>query len=153
MAFAAMEVGAARIHRSLMHGPGWGWHRSHHSRRQGRLQTNDRYPVVFATATATIMVVATVAGWGLLFAAAAGVTAYGLAYALVHDVCVHGRLTGGRPVLPGRWLRWVADCHAVHHRWGRAPYGFLAPIVPSRYRSAVETLRYEGTRTRAENTS
>ena len=40
-----------------------------------------------------------------VLAAGAGVSAYGLLYALVHDVCVHGRLSGGRPLLPGRWLR------------------------------------------------
>jgi beta-carotene 3-hydroxylase len=60
----------------------------------------------------------------------AGVTAYGVAYIVVHDLYIHERL--GR--LPGaglRYIRWVADAHGVHHRSGRGPYGFLLPRVPS----------------------
>ena len=50
-AFVLMEPVAYAAHRWLMHGPGWSWHRSHHRRRSGRLERNDRYPLVFAAAT------------------------------------------------------------------------------------------------------
>ena len=85
--------------------------------------------------------------------AGAGVAAYGIAYAVVHDVCIHGRLTGGRPIVRGRWLRHVAAAHAVHHRWGETPYGFLVPIVPARFRTATASFRAVGTRARLEKTS
>ena len=89
---------------------------------------------------------------GRLIAAGAGFTGYGLLCLLVHDVGVHGRLPGGRP-LPGRWLRWLGRAHAVHHRTGGAPYGFLVPIVPPRHQAAVASLRPVETRALVENTS
>jgi beta-carotene 3-hydroxylase len=151
VAAVAMEPVAALAHRLVMHRRrGWAWHRSHHAARvPGRLEANDRFPVVFAGTT----VLAMAAGGRRVRIAGAGVAAYGAAYAVVHDVCIHGRLTGGAPLLRGRWLRRVADAHAVHHRWGEAPYGFLVPIVPARFRAATATLRAVGTRARVEKTS
>lgn len=150
VAAMAMEPIAALTHRALMHRPlGWRWHRSHHRGRRGRVERNDLFPVVFASVTIGAMA----AGGPFVRAAGVGIALYGLAYAVVHDVCVHGRLTGGRPVLPIPWLRKVAAAHAVHHRTGRAPYGFLVPIVPASERAATASLRGVGTRARAENTS
>lgn len=150
VAALAMEPFAALAHRAMMHRPlGWRWHRSHHARRGRRWEANDLFPVVFAAATIVVMAL----GGEEVRWAGAGVAAYGLAYALVHDVCIHGRLTGGRPLIAGRWLRWVARSHAVHHRTGGAPYGFLVPIVPARFRAATASLRVVGTRARAANTS
>lgn len=156
--FVLMEPAAALAHRRVMHGFGWGWHRSHHRagakrRAANRLETNDLYPVVFAGVTVAGMAVAARTGATSVVAAGVGISAYGMVYAAVHDVCVHGRLTGGRPLLPGRWLHWVASAHALHHRTGRAPYGFLLPIVPARHRAATLALRELGTRARVENTS
>lgn len=146
-----MEPFAALAHRAVMHRPlGWGWHGSHHGPRRTAVEANDRFPLVFAAATVLAM---WVAGPGPVRWAGAGVAAYGIAYAIVHDVCIHGRLTGGRPLLPGGWLRHVAAAHAVHHRWGEAPYGFLVPIVPARFRTATASFREDGTRARLEKTS
>jgi beta-carotene 3-hydroxylase len=128
--FLAMEPVAAAAHRLVMHGWGWAWHRSHHRGRHDRWERNDRFPAVFACFTVAVMAWGAYSGRPGLVAAGAGVSAYGLAYLVVHDICVHGRLTGGRPLLPGRWLRWVASCHATHHRTGAAPYGFLLPLRP-----------------------
>jgi beta-carotene 3-hydroxylase len=152
-ALVAMEPAAAGFHRAVMHGRGWVWHRSHHVRSPGPFETNDVFPLLFAALTVIGMTAAMWGGARLVLAGLAGVTGYGLAYGLVHDICVHGRLTGRRPVLPGRWLRWIAACHACHHRTGLAPYGFLVPIVPARYRPAVAAFRYAGTRARVEKTS
>jgi beta-carotene 3-hydroxylase len=151
--FALMEPVAAFAHRGVMHGLGWRWHRSHHRVRYSVLEANDFFPAIFATVTVIVMGAASSAGRPAVVAAGVGVSAYGVLYVAVHDVCVHGRLTVGRPVLPGRYLQWVAAGHAVHHRGSRAPYGSLAPIVPSRYRNAVISLRGADTVARVENTS
>jgi beta-carotene 3-hydroxylase len=126
--FVVMEPSAAAAHRLVMHGWGWVWHRSHHTGRHNRWEENDRFPAAFASLTVLAMAWGAGTGRPQLVAAGAGVSGYGLAYLVVHDVCIHGRLTGGRPVVRGRWLRWVASCHAVHHRTGAAPYGFLLPF-------------------------
>ena len=152
-AFAAMEPAAAGFHRAVMHGRGWVWHRSHHVNSAGPVGSNDIFPLLFAVLTVMGMAVAVRSGDGLMLNALVGVTGYGLAYGLVHDICVHGRLSGRRPVLPGRWLRWIAACHAIHHRTGLAPYGFLVPIVPAKYRPAVAAFRCVDSRARLEKTS
>ena len=145
-----MEPVAALAHRAVMHRPlGWGWHRSHHGPRRAGWEANDWFPVVFAGATILVMA----AGGSSVRLAGAGVAAYGLVYAVVHDLCIHGRLSSGRPQLPGRWLKRVAAAHAVHHRYGVAPYGFLVPIVPARFRAATASFRGAGTRARVEKTS
>jgi beta-carotene 3-hydroxylase len=153
VAFLASEPLAALAHRRLMHGSAWRLHRSHHRPRRSRLEGNDLFPVIFAGCTIAVMALGSATGRSWMVAAGAGVTAYGLLYALVHDVCIHGRLSGGKPVLPGRWLRWLAACHRVHHRTGGAPYGFLVPIVPARQRTAVPALAGVETLARVENTS
>ena len=135
--FLAMEPTAAGAHRLIMHGRGWVWHRSHHTGRHDRWEENDFFPLTFAAFTVAAMAWAAGTGHPELLAAGAGVAGYGLAYLTVHDVCVHGRLTGGRPIVHGRWLNWVATGHAWHHRTKAAPYGFLAPVQPRAARRAA----------------
>ena len=56
-----------------------------------------------------------------------GVTAYGAAYATVHDLYIHGRFVRLPTIRPLEHLR---HAHALHHRFGGEPYGMLCPIVP-----------------------
>lgn len=153
VAFAAMEPLAYAAHRWVMHGAGWVLHRSHHRPRRRGWEANDSFPVIFAALTMAAMAAAAgVRSLHLVLAAGIGVTAYGAAYAFVHDVYIHARL--GR--LPEwRPLEWLRVAHGLHHRYGGEPYGMLCPIVPGRLRerAATPTLVSVGMRTRAENTS
>jgi beta-carotene 3-hydroxylase len=127
----AMEPAVAAVHRWVMHGRGWAWHRSHHRWQGHRIEANDLYPVVFAAATiATMAVGAAIEGLAALVWVGAGVTGYGIAYLVVHDLFIHERL-GRLPGARSRYVRWVATAHAVHHRSGRKPYGFLLPRLVS----------------------
>jgi beta-carotene 3-hydroxylase len=123
VAFLAMEAVSYAMHRWVMHGVGWGWHRSHHEPRRGRrLEENDRFPIVFATLS--IVLFATGRWW-----VAAGVTAYGVLYAVVHEIYIHRRV---RIRLPRtKYLDWLRSAHAEHHRDGGEPYGMLLPITRS----------------------
>lgn len=161
-AFVLTEPVAAAVHR-FGHGPGWVLHRSHHRRGGSGVEANDLFPVVLAGVTMVVMALG-VAGVRLLLPVGIGVTAYGLSYAAVHDLYIHRRVR----VLPERvsWLEPLRRAHDLHHRFGDAPYGMLAPIVPRRVReraersgagavnaAAVATFRHVGTRARVENTS
>jgi beta-carotene 3-hydroxylase len=57
-----------------------------------------------------------------------GAAAYGLLYALVHDVYIHRRLPlfGRRHALLDR----LAEAHRIHHLFHGEPYGMLLPVVP-----------------------
>src|SRR3954452_3170476 len=97
-AFVAMEVAAALSHRFLMHGRGFVWHRAHHRARNGRVDANDLFPVLFAIATVAVIALGTAVPQAHALAwIGAGVPLYGAAYFVVHDMCIHGRVVG-RPV-------------------------------------------------------
>ena len=109
-------------------------HRSHHRRTARRLGAQRRLPgdvrrrrVHRLVARLPRPALAELVPIGI------GVTAYGAAYALVHDVYIHRRLRwfGGRRV---GGLDRLAAAHELHHRYGGAPYGMLVPIVPRRLR-------------------
>jgi beta-carotene 3-hydroxylase len=138
VAFAAMEPVTALTHRLVMHGFGWGWHRSHHQRPgSARWEANDLFPIVFAVIAMALFALGQVA-MGI------GITAYGACYAAVHELAIHHRV--GHVPTP----RLLAEAHAEHHRTGRAPYGMLLPVRP---RTATAALRQVGTRARADHTS
>ncbi len=140
--FAAMEPLTAATHRWVMHGVGEFLHRSHHQRPEGRFEANDWYPVAFAAVVNLGFVVGfNVDGFAALVPAGVGVTLYGLAYALVHDVYIHGRLGWfrGRRVAA---LDRLAEAHRIHHLYNAAPYGMLLPVVPAELRArATRTTR------------
>jgi beta-carotene 3-hydroxylase len=137
-AFSAMEPLTAAVHRFVMHGVGLALHRSHHRGDHRRWEANDAFPVVFAAAVCLgLWIGFHEPRFGELVPVGIGVTAYGAAYALVHDVYIHGRLRWFAPAGPMRRiavLDRLAAAHAVHHRSGGAPYGMLVPIVPDRPR-------------------
>ena len=130
----AMEPITYLVHRHVMHGVGQGWHISHHRRRRGRVERNDLYPVVFALLTIVIMFLGvTVESLAVLLPVGIGIMLYGLGYLFVHEVYIHRRLRRFGARLPG--FERLADAHALHHRFGGEPYGFLAPVVPGSIRA------------------
>ena len=130
VSLALMEPFVAVVHRRTMHGWAWAWHRSHHRRPPGPFEANDLFPLVFAVATVAAMAAGTyVDGLSVLVAVGTGVTAYGALYLVVHDLYIHARL-GRLPGADTRYIRWVAEAHAVHHATAREPFGFLVPLVP-----------------------
>jgi beta-carotene 3-hydroxylase len=128
-ALVLMEPFTALIHRFVMHGFGMGWHRSHHEAPRRALEANDLFPVVFsALAIAALCVGLYIPGFAALVPVGIGVTAYGAGYLLVHDVIIHRRVPG-LPVPEPLLAHW-REAHNVHHQFSKAPYGFLAPVVP-----------------------
>jgi beta-carotene 3-hydroxylase len=140
VAFVLMEPVTWAAHRYVMHGAGWALHRSHHEPRRAFFEANDLFPVAFAAVVGASLVVGFNAdGWAWLVPVGAGVTTYGVAYALVHDGYIHRRL----PVGTRRWAAFeaLARAHSVHHRSGGEPFGMLAPFVPRAERRRRATHR------------
>ncbi len=129
VSFVLMEPITYCSHRFVMHGLAERVHRSHHRPARGWWEANDAFPVVFA---AVAMMTTVLAYQGLtgrwVLAVVVGVTLYGLAYGLVHDVYIHRRL----PLFRRRYavLDRLAEAHRIHHLYNGEPYGMLLPLVP-----------------------
>jgi beta-carotene 3-hydroxylase len=127
-----MEALANIAHRYIMHGPGWGWHKSHHEETEGVFEKNDLYAVVFSV-FAVALFAAGGAFWAPLFWVAVGITVYGFLYFVVHDGLVHRRWPfRHNPKHP--YLKRLVQAHRLHHathgREGGVSFGFLyAPPV------------------------
>lgn len=138
-----MELWSRFLHGRVWHGLLFSVHRSHHRARHGRFEKNDILSVTHAPIAAALVIVgcmrhgidgAVMRGVGI------GMTLFGLAYVVVHDGFVHGRL-------PVEWLarfrffRRVRGAHRVHHRTGGAPYGLFAGTRELRHATAPASKR------------
>ena len=144
----AMEAVASAVHRHVMHGWGWKWHRSHHEPRQGPFETNDLYALVFA-AISLLFFTWLARLWPPFWWVGIGLVAYGLLYALLHDGLVHQRL--GFEASPRRgYLKRLVQAHRLHHavrsRDGAVSFGFLyAPPARRLWRRVHRRLGFEAT--------
>lgn len=125
--FLGMEVFAWAMHRYVMHGLLWRWHRSHHEPHDHVLEKNDLFAVVFA-APAIILIAIGLHVWSWALPVGLGVTAYGLVYFFFHDGLVHRRFPTGIDGRSGFWRRRI-QAHRLHHavrtREGCVSFGFL----------------------------
>ncbi len=128
-----MEVFAWATHKYVMHGWGWGWHRSHHEPRAGAFERNDLYAVSFAAIVSALFALGTL--WEPLWWIALGITAYGAIYAFVHDMLVHQRF-GMRWVPRRGYFKRLHQAHRLHHavrgKEGGVSFGFLFAPDPAR---------------------
>jgi beta-carotene 3-hydroxylase len=132
-AFAAMEGVAYLTHKHVMHGPLWVLHASHHRPRASAwFEANDLFGFFFAAPSIVLIWFGT-HGAPLALAAGLGMTAYGAAYFLFHDVIVHRRIATGYAPARG-YLARLVKAHLVHHktvtRQGALNFGFL--LAPPR---------------------
>ena len=137
-----MEAIAAVIHRYVMHGFGWGWHRSHHEQRDCLFEKNDLYALLFATIS--IGIFAAGAWLSALWWIGLGMAAYGILYAILHDALVHRRLPV--PWVPRRgYLKRLVQAHRLHHavqeRRGAVSFGFLYALPVGRLVEQLQAKR------------
>lgn len=144
-AVAGMEAAAWWIHKHVMHGWGWGWHRSHHAPRTGWFERNDLYAVVFASVA--IALIAAGSRWNAvepLRWLGAGMTLYGLLYFLVHDGLVHRRFPFVGVPRRG-YLKRLYQAHRLHHALDRpgdgVSFGFLWAPPAARLKARLQALR------------
>jgi beta-carotene 3-hydroxylase len=139
-AFVGMEGFAWAAHRYVMHGWGWGWHRSHHEPREGAFEKNDLYAVVFAVFATGLFWVGALPGLRWVWFLALGITLYGIMYAFVHDGLVHQRW-------PFTWFpkrgyfRRLVQAHKLHHatqgKEGAVSFGFLYAPDPQQLKERL----------------
>jgi len=130
--FAVMEFMAWFTHKYVMHGPGWGWHESHHTETEGVFEKNDLYAVVFSFIAAGFFIIGSM-GVSWLWYLGLGLTIYGILYGVVHDGLVHRRLPFPRKAR-GKYMKRLVQAHRLHHaahtKYGCVSFGFIwAPDV------------------------
>lgn len=124
----SMEWWARWLHRSVWHGVLWPIHRTHHRPAAQGWELNDVFPVLHAPPAMALMVQRHFTDPSLwrevLFGLGLGASLFGVAYVVIHDGFVHGRLPLGF-LNRIRWLADVRRAHAEHHRSGSAPFGLF----------------------------
>jgi beta-carotene 3-hydroxylase len=128
---AAMELWAAFLHGRVWHHSLWRVHRSHHVKRTGRFESNDILSSLHAPIAIALILYGCAGAPGVIrdlaFGAGIGMTLFGVAYVIVHDGLVHGRLpVAGLAKIP--FFARIRAAHLEHHARGREPFGlFLGP--------------------------
>lgn len=145
-AFAGMEGVAYLTHKYLMHGPLWSLHESHHVPHEGGLERNDLFGVFFAIPSIVLIWIGTRSFPPALWIGL-GMTAYGAAYFLFHDVIVHRRVKVGFKPHEG-YLQRITQAHRMHHatrgRDGAVSFGFLYAPPLERLKAEREIAKARG---------
>jgi beta-carotene 3-hydroxylase len=131
---AIMEFLAWWAHKYIMHGWGWGWHKTHHEPHEGGLEVNDLYSVIFALCSIPLFIIG-VFFWRPILWIAIGIVVYGILYFIAHDGLVHQRWPFKYVPRKG-YLKRLYQAHRLHHavigKDGAVSFGFIyAPPVES----------------------
>ena len=114
--FFTMEGVAWFTHKYVMHGFMWYFHKDHHTHEnEGPFEKNDFFFLIFALPGMTLIGLGTFAGMDIALAIGIGITIYGFAYFMVHDIFIHQRIKIFRNAR-GRYLKGIRRAHKVHHK-------------------------------------
>jgi beta-carotene 3-hydroxylase len=113
--FIFMECVAWFAHKYLMHGALWILHTDHHKRDDKQFfEKNDYFFLIFAT-PAMICMYFGFSDFSIPFWIGIGITIYGMAYFLVHDIFIHQRFNLFRNT-DSVYLRAIRRAHKMHHK-------------------------------------
>jgi beta-carotene 3-hydroxylase len=114
--FIAMEGVAWFTHKYIMHGPLWSLHRDHHKKETyGFFEHNDFFFLIFALPGIACLFFGLRQDYNFLFFIGLGITIYGLAYFLVHDVFIHQRFKMFRNT-DNAYFAAIRRAHKMHHK-------------------------------------
>ncbi len=132
--FFGMEFVAWFSHKYVMHGFLWSLHKSHHVKSNHVLEHNDLFAIVFAIPSWLFIMLGVIYKSPISIWIGSGMTAYGIAYFLVHEIIIHQRIKWFRN-LDNKYIKAVRRAHKMHHKHlGKEDgesFGFL--IVNKKY--------------------
>jgi len=115
-AFLAMEGVAWFTHKYIMHGLLWSLHKDHHKKESsGFFERNDFFFMIFAVPGIIALYFGMENDYNFLFWIGLGITLYGLAYFLVHDVFIHQRFKIFRNS-EFTYFKALRRAHKMHHK-------------------------------------
>lgn len=114
--FVGMECVAWLAHKYLMHGWLWSLHHDHHQRDDGDFfEKNDYFFIIFAIPGIACLLLGLYGGFTTLFWVGTGITLYGFAYFIVHDIFIHQRFKIFRNT-NSVYLKAIRRAHKMHHK-------------------------------------
>ncbi len=134
LTFISMEAIAWLTHRFVMHGFLWSLHKDHHQVQPGIFEKNDFFFIIFALPGFLLTLYGSLHHFSLPFYIGLGITIYGFAYFLVHDVFIHQRLSIFKKS-NNIYLRAIRKAHKMHHKHLYKEEGecFGMLLVPIKY--------------------
>lgn len=114
--FILMEGATWILHKYVMHGFLWVLHRDHHDHStEGPLERNDLFFLIFASPAILLLYFGVEQGVNHLFYIGLGITLYGMAYFLVHDIFIHQRAKVLKKT-ENAYLLAIRRAHKQHHK-------------------------------------
>lgn len=115
-AFLGMEGVAWFTHRFIMHGLLWRLHKDHHKKESsGFFEDNDFFFLIFALPGIACLFFGLRNDYNFLFWIGLGITLYGMAYFVVHDVFIHQRFKIFRNT-DNAYFKAIRRAHKMHHK-------------------------------------
>ncbi|MDX5422539.1 MAG: sterol desaturase family protein [Hymenobacteraceae bacterium] len=142
LTFVVMEGVAWAMHKYVLHGFLWFLHKSHHTSHSHAFELNDLFFAYYGTLAMLFFVFGS-DPIDYRFWIGAGVTLYGVAYFVIHDVFIHRRIR-----LFGKtsnvYLKALNMAHKVHHKTkgkdGSESFGMLW-VAPRYFKLANEIVK------------
>jgi beta-carotene 3-hydroxylase len=114
--FVMMEGVAWITHKYIMHGLLWNLHHDHHKKDSTSFfEKNDFFFLIFAIPGMLGLALGSLNSFNILFWIGLGITLYGFAYFLVHDVFIHQRFKWLRDT-DTVYFRAIRRAHKMHHK-------------------------------------
>jgi beta-carotene 3-hydroxylase len=114
--FVGMECVAWLAHKYLTHGLFWFLHHDHHQRDDSDFfEKNDYFFLIIATPGILCLYFGVRDDFSPLFWIGTGISLYGMAYFLVHDIFIHQRFKIFRNT-DSFYLKAIRRAHKVHHK-------------------------------------
>ena len=113
--FLIMEGITWLTHRYVMHGVLWKLHQDHHQKGPGFFEKNDAFFLIFAIPSWLLIMFGLQYKWYWMAAVGSGITLYGFAYFIVHEVIIHQRFkffTRSN----NTYIRAIRWAHKMHHK-------------------------------------
>jgi|TARA_Y100000766_G_scaffold283443_1_gene299046 beta-carotene 3-hydroxylase len=115
ISFAAMEFVAWFTHKYIMHGFLWILHKDHHQPNHDHVfEKNDFFFIIFAV-PGILGIIIGIENFNWPFWVGIGISLYGLAYFLIHDLFIHRRSKLFRNT-NSNYLKALRKAHKIHHK-------------------------------------
>ena len=115
--FIIMEGVAWGMHKYVMHGYFWNLHEDHHTRKHFNhfFELNDTFFIFFSVLAMTSFMLSSFLDLKVFLGMGIGISIYGAAYFLIHDLFIHQRIKIWRNT-KNPYLRALRRAHKIHHK-------------------------------------